>query len=207
MRAHPHFNPFSVREPSELPDWEKVFAKAQPLDLEIGFSNGTWLVDYAKRFPKRNIVGVEIRKKFIEVAKEKIANEKLTNAYVLQANINTALPKLFKDIKLEKVFILFPDPWYKKGHLKRRVISPEFLKVLPEFMTASGQVYIATDKKEFALEMLALLEVENIFFNLAGKGNFAENTISGIVTDIEKYHLRLGNPLYRLAFQRTIKNT
>lgn len=207
MRAHPHCNPFSVREPSELPDWKNIFPNKNPVDLEIGFSNGTWLIGYAKKFPGRNIVGVEIRKKFIETAKEKIKQEKLSNAYVLQANINTALGKLFKELKLDKVFILFPDPWYKKGHLKRRVVNLDFLNELIKYMTDQAQLFLATDKKDFAREMLEEVEAQKIFMNLAGQGNFTQNTIPGIVTDIEKYHLRLGNPLYRLAFQRIVKNT
>ncbi|MDR2428910.1 MAG: methyltransferase domain-containing protein, partial [Candidatus Margulisbacteria bacterium] len=96
MRAHPHYNPFNVREPAEHPDWTKVFARPeQPLDLEIGFSTGRWLLQYARTFPERNIAGLEIRAKFIDHARRKIAAEKLANAYVLKANAAAALPELF----------------------------------------------------------------------------------------------------------------
>lgn len=202
MRAHPHFNPFSVREPAELPDWRTVFPNNNQIDLEIGFSNGTWLIAYAKKFPERNIIGVEIRKKFIESAKEKIKNEKLTNAYVLQANINTALPKLFKEVKLNNVFVLFPDPWRKKGHLKRRVITPEFLDSLASQMVSGGRLHIASDKQLFALEMLEVVAAHPLFKNTMPGENLAPENISGVYTDIEIYHLRLGNPVSRLVFQR-----
>jgi len=202
MRAHPHSNPFSVREPAELPEWGTVFANKNQIDLEVGFSNGTWLIDYAKKFPERNIVGVEIRKKFIESTKEKIAAEKLTNAWVLQANINTALPILFKNIKLQNVFVLFPDPWYKKGHLKRRVITPEFLDLLAGQMQSGGMLHIASDKQLFALEMLEVLAAHPLYKNTMPEKSLAPENIAGVHTDIELYHLRLGNPLSRLVFQR-----
>ena len=202
MRAHPHFNPFSVREPSELPNWDQVFQNPGLLDLEIGFSNGTWLVGYAKKFPARNIVGLEIRTKFIQAAKEKIQQNNIFNAYVLKANANTALAQLLKPETLSRVFILFPDPWYKKGHLKRRVVGPEFIKELAKYLVPQGELYIATDKKIFAEEMLKQLEESKLFVNLAGAKKFAEQTIAEVSTDIENYHQKLGNPIYRMNFQK-----
>ncbi len=203
MRAHPHYNPFNVREPSEQPSWSLVFQNDHPLDLEIGFSNGTWLISYAKKYPERNIVGLEIRSKFISSTKEKIKTEKLSNTYVLQANANVHLKALFADRKFGKVFILFPDPWYKKGHLKRRVINQKFLDLIAAFLEIGGELQLATDKEVFAREMLTELETNSNFTNTSGKNNFAEQNIEGIETDIEIYHRKAGNKIYRMVFRRT----
>ncbi len=58
VRTYPHFNPFSVAVPEKI-NWEEVFADSYPLNLEIGCSNGRWMLDYAKKYPDRNIVGIE----------------------------------------------------------------------------------------------------------------------------------------------------
>lgn len=205
MRAHPHYNPYSVREPSEKPDWQAVFPIPQPLDLEIGFSNGTWLVDYAALNPTRNITGVETRSIFIAEAKARIVARGLTNAYALQANASTALDSLFSKASLSRVFILFPDPWYKGRHIKRRVIQKIFLEMLYPLMVTAGELYIATDKQDFSLDMLSEVESSGLFENIAGLKSYVQETILGVTTDIERYHLRLEHPVYRMQFKKLEK--
>lgn len=201
MRAHPHYNPYSVREPSERPDWNSLFA-AHPLDLEIGCSNGTWLIDYAKLYPERNIVGLETRSIFLPKIKERIQQEALTNVYALQANASTALSVLFAKETLSRVFILFPDPWYKGRHIKRRVVQKSFLEMIYPLMTAAGELYIATDKQDFAADMLLEMESSGLFINTAGPKQYVHETILGVTTDIERYHLRLAHPIYRMYFKK-----
>jgi len=199
MRAHPHYNPFNVREPAEYPDWQKVFLKPeQPLDLEIGFSTGRWLLKYAQDFPERNIAGLEIRTKFIDHVKNKISAFSLSNAYVLKANAGTALKKLFQPKSLSRVIIMFPDPWYKARHLKRRVVNQDFLQELAEYLQPGAQVHIATDQKNLAEDMLADLLAMPQYKNKYER--YAPENFPGIITDIERYHLERGNPIYRLVF-------
>lgn len=202
MRAHPHYNPYSIRVPSEKPDWQSVFPTQQPLDLEIGFSNGTWLIDYAAQNPTRNVTGVETRSIFIAEAKARIVARGLTNAYALQANASTALTELFSLDSLSRIFVLFPDPWYKGRHLRRRVIQPAFLEMIYPLLTMDGELYIATDKQDFSLDMLRDVEASGLFTNVAGANNYVEQTIPGVTTDIERYHLRLQHPIYRLQFKK-----
>lgn len=200
MRAHPHYNPFNVREPRELPVWQSIFTNGAPLDLEIGFSNGTWLLDYAIKYPQRNIIGVETRTKFIAIVKEKIQEQGLQNAYVVQANINTSLPKLFKDILFDNVFVFFPDPWYKPRHVRRRVVTADFIKEIHTYMRPSAKLHIATDQEFLAKDMLADLEASGLFTNQSGANNYAAENIPGITTDIEKYNIKKARPIYRLVF-------
>jgi tRNA (guanine-N7-)-methyltransferase len=198
MRARPHFNPFTVREPDQLPH----FPDHQTIDLEIGCSTGRWMIGYAKLFPKRAIVGVEIRLKYIDHVRQKIDKEHIPNAQVSRANISTAVPKLFKPGQLGNVFIMFPDPWYKKKHFKRRVVNPEFLNQLGEYMAPGSELHIATDQEQFGKEMLADCERCRFFVNKFGKNTFANENIPGIITDIEEYNLDLGKPIARMVFER-----
>jgi len=200
VRTYPHFNPFSVADPSSI-DWNQEFQQDNPfpLYLEIGCSNGRWMLDFAKKYPKKNIVGVETRNKYVEALKDRIKDSELTNIMVIRANINTALSKLFDKGQLQDVFIMFPDPWYKKKHLKRRVVKDEFLEELYSIMNPGSLLHIATDKKEFAYEMLETL-TESSFKNTVK--DFAEVNIDGLVTEIESFHLHRQNPVYRMVFER-----
>ena len=202
MRAHPHYNPFNVREPAEYPDWQRVFLNPeQPLDLEIGFSTGRWLLKYAQDFPERNIVGLEIRTKFIEYVKNKINSSGLTNAYVLKANVSTALKKIFPPKSLSRVIIMFPDPWYKARHLKRRVVNQDFLKELAGYLEPQAEVHIATDQSSLAEDMLADLLAVPEYKNKYTQ--YAPENFAGIITDIEKYQMERGKSVYRLVFTLT----
>ena len=200
MRAHPHYNPFNVREPSECPDWQKIFADNRPLDLEIGFSTGRWLLQYAKIFPERDIVGLEIRSKFIAHVRRKIAAENLSNVYVLQANAGTALKELFAPRSLSRVIIMFPDPWYKPRHIKRRVVNPPFLAELAEYLQPDAELHIATDQQILAEDMYADLRAAPAYCNKYT--DYAPQNFAGLVTDIEQYNIERGRRIYRLVFRR-----
>jgi tRNA (guanine-N7-)-methyltransferase len=202
MRVRPHFNPFNIREPNECPDWHKIFNNDYPLDLEIGCSTGKWLLEYAEKFPERNIIGVEIRTKYIEHVRQKITDKGLKNCYIVQANINTSLEKLFSGIKLSKIFIMFPDPWYKERHLKRRVVNPNFIEDISGYLSGQGELQIATDREQLAKDMLLDLEKSDKFKNIYGAGCYADKNIEGLVTDIEAYVQKKGEPIYRMAFSR-----
>ncbi|MFC1517137.1 tRNA (guanosine(46)-N7)-methyltransferase TrmB [Candidatus Margulisiibacteriota bacterium] len=202
MRAHPHFNPFNIFGEIETPDWSKIFPNKNPLVLEIGFSNARWLIPYAKANPDLNVVGLEVRKKFVDKVKETIKKEELPNAYVLLANANTALEKLFKPESISTTLILFPDPWYKDRHLKRRVINPKFLPILHKAMQKDGILHIATDQEQLAKDMREIINSSDLFGNLFDKNNWAPENISGFFSDIELYHIQHGHPIFRLQYKR-----
>lgn len=202
MRLRSHFNPYNIKEPSETPNWSNIFDLTKPIDLEIGFSTGKWLIDYALKFPNRNIIGLETRKKFIDLVKSKIGKYHIANAYVLQANVNTSLPILFKNIKFSRVFLLFPDPWYKKKHIKRRVINPVFLQDLSNYLMDNSKLFIATDKEFLAESMINDLEKSGIFFNIRGENIYAREIINDLKTDIEIFQEKQENLIYRLIYQK-----
>lgn len=203
MRARAHYNPFNIRpEESEKPDWQQLFGNKAPICLEIGFSNGRWLLPFAKANPDINVVGLETRRKFVKKVKEDISTDKLKNAYVLLANANTTIKDLFAPDTLSAVIILFPDPWYKKKHFKRRVVNEELLDDLNILMKKDGILHIASDQKLFCEEMRDVLQLHPVFKNLYAEDDFAPENIPGFESDIEFYHLNNNNPIYRLQFKK-----
>jgi len=198
VRTYPHFNPFSVINTKAV-DWQELFGNYDSLDLEIGCSNGRWMFEYAKRFPDRNIVGVETRNKYVEAVKCRIENRGLPNIAVVRGNINRDLDTLFPGNILKDVFIMFPDPWYKKKHLNRRVVTPLFLDDLYEHMVIGGELHVATDKESFAYEMLDVLQMSK-FKNKALE--FVDHNIEGIITEIEEFNVAKGKRIYRMIFNK-----
>ncbi len=202
MRAHPHFNPFNIHGKIERPDWNAVFPSGKELGVEIGFSNGRWLLPFAKAHQDINMVGIEVRKAFVEKVKQTIAKEQLPNVHVLLANANTAIPELFDKESLSLVTIFFPDPWYKPRHMKRRVVQPAFLDILASVMKKGAVVHLASDKHELSLDMRELLNGHPAFENLCDKTGWAPENFPGFETDIELFHIKHKNPIYRLQYRK-----
>jgi len=202
MRARPHCNPFSIFGKIEKPEWKTIFPNDNPLVVEIGFSNGRWLMPYAKDNPTKNIVGIEIRHKFVTKVQQTIEKEKIQNAHALLANANTAFEILFDENSIETVLVLFPDPWYKDKHIKRRVIIPSFVPTLASKMKKGSILHIASDQEDLARDMRDVLNNSTEFENLFEKDGWAPENIAGYESDIENFHIKHKNPIYRLQFRK-----
>lgn len=137
---------------SERPvDWTGRFGNAHPLDLEIGSGLGEFLVRNAVAHPERNFVGIEQEwervKKFlrrIEYARRDGADA-AANIRVLQVDATVALERLFKPSSIDRIYCLFPCPWPKKGHIKHRLFSSRFLRLVNNRLCERGDVQIVTD--------------------------------------------------------------
>lgn len=107
----------------------------------------------AQQFPDRVALGIEIRNKYAKLARRDLEKANVDNAYVLAADAALALPILIDDGQISDVFVLYPDPWWKKKHRKRRVIRPDFLDLLARKMESGGHVWVRSDVGPLADDM------------------------------------------------------
>ena len=125
--------------------------------LEIGPGNGDFLISLAAQNPSKKIVAVEVReKRFLKISK-RLEKMGLQNVLLICGNAKVILPRYFKKLSLEKIYILFPDPWPKRRHAFHRLIDEEFLSVLAEKLKKGGTVIFATDSKEYVQWILELV--------------------------------------------------
>ena len=149
MRARTHANPFSFREALAPIDLSTAFESPSPVvDLEIGTGTGLFLRHYASRFPDRNIIGVEVRKKMADLVADRVASDGLKNAKMVYGTAEKLLDEALIGQVIDRVFVFHPDPWFKKRHHNRRVIRRQFLDQLSAKMVGGGQLYISTDVTE-----------------------------------------------------------
>ena len=128
-------------------DWDMQFDRKAPLDVEIGFGMGEFLVRSAKNSPERNIIGFEqIWERVVKTLK-RIRREAglLENIRILRMDVRVSLERLFGQRSIDNVYCLFPCPWPKKGHIKHRLFSTEFLKLVNSRLKAKGNLKIVTD--------------------------------------------------------------
>ena len=131
-------------------DWPALFNQKAPLIMELGFGNGRFLVDLAARKPETNVIGVEISWHSIKRCLRQIDRSNQENVRLIYGNGLFALWALFKPETIDELYINFPDPWPKKAHQHRRLISGQFLNLLASRMPEGASLDIATDHQEYA---------------------------------------------------------
>ncbi len=132
--------------------------------LDIGTGYGETSIYLAKHYKKINIISCE---KYINgnlSLLSKIKNNKIKNILIYPGNVNDILDTNKKNKYFDKVWIFFPDPWPKKKHFKRRLISDDFLKKLHMFIKRDGEIYIATDSTSYSRSIISTIyKNKNIF--------------------------------------------
>lgn len=155
------FDDYTEQYSSKMLEEVRTFARTQPLPddllLEIGTNRGRFLKKLAEARPDAGALGVELRRKYARLARRDLEKAGLTNAHVIAADANLLLPIVIDDGQLTDVFILYPDPWWKKRHHKRRIIQPEFLDLLGRKMRSGGTIWCRTDVGPLADYMLEVL--------------------------------------------------
>ena len=179
-----------------------LFGGEAPCTLEIGFGNGANLVALARAHPQRHYLGVEVHRPGVGRLLLALEQEALTNVRVVCHDAVEVLDRQIAPGSLAEVLILFPDPWPKKRHHKRRLIQPAFIALAERALAAGGVLRLATDWQPYALEMLAHLGAAPGLRNLAVDGGFVARPAERIPTRFELRGTRLGHEVWDLAFAR-----
>jgi len=117
--------------------------------LEIGCGHGHWLTDYSGARPEIYCVGIDLIGDRIERAKRKAGRAKRENLLFVKAEASEFLDQLPREVRIQSVFILFPDPWPKKRHWKNRIMNPGFLERLGNRCQEGARLYFRTDHLEY----------------------------------------------------------
>lgn len=209
VRIRQHVNPLSIKYQQHLiiPQWSKIYADLSlPFHLDIGCARGRFLLEMAKLQPERNFLGVEIREMLVQEANQLRDENNLTNLHYIFTNINNNSEELLSSLpsqSLELIMIQFPDPWFKKKHLKRRVVKPELVISLAKYLKKDGQIFLQSDVEEVAQEMVNIFLENPNFKPLETQIWLKENPLS-IRTEREIATIKKGQPVYRSILIRNI---
>ena len=128
-------------------DLEKVFARKAPLHVDLGCGDGSFLCALAQRLPNKNFLGIERMSGRVRAAARKAAS--LNNVRLLQIESSYAVRYLFPARSVETFYLLFPDPWPKRRHHRRRLLTPDFLTSVHTVLEQDGVMYVATDHLDY----------------------------------------------------------
>ena len=133
-------------------DWSRHFDRRAPLEVEIGFGFGEVLIKKSQEFPQRNFIGFEqnwerIYKTILTIHS---SQKPFANICILKVDAKIALQRFFRPKTIDKIYSLFPCPWPKKVHIKHRLFSQKFLKLVNSRLKQNGELHIVTDYQEYA---------------------------------------------------------
>ncbi|MFD2112771.1 tRNA (guanosine(46)-N7)-methyltransferase TrmB [Thiorhodococcus fuscus] len=184
-------------------DFADLFGNARPVVLEIGFGNGESLAQMAEQDPERNWLGIEVHRPGVGHLLLEIERLGLTNLRVMRHDAVEVLTHSIPESSLDAVQLFFPDPWPKRKHHKRRILSPELVELLSRRIRPGGIFHAATDWEPYAEQMLEILEsARETFVNSAGPGRYAPRPESRPLTKFEQRGERLGHPVHDLVYRR-----
>jgi tRNA (guanine-N7-)-methyltransferase len=177
-------------------DLNSVFPRAAPLEVDVGCGDGSFLTALAKQNPQRNFLGVERLFGRVRSVCRKIAQQNLNNVRILRIESSYALAHLLPANSVAVFYLLFPDPWPKRRHQRRRIVTKEFLGSVHRALARGGLFMIATDERNYFDEICRLLKQVKGFVTCAA-GNFESPA-----TTFEKHFCARGLEIHRLVLRK-----
>jgi tRNA (guanine-N7-)-methyltransferase len=191
----------AMRLPWPTP-WENLFGRPAPLGLEIGFGNGVFLADLARKEPHTNWLGIEIAHAPLLWTENRLRRLGLENVRLLHGEAFMILHCLFTPASLETVHINFSDPWHKKRHHERRLVDAPFLRLLVSRLRVNASLYIATDIESYAAQIgLALAQTEGLK-NATASPWMSERSDPTVMTHYERKARHAGRACFYFHYQR-----
>jgi len=186
----------ALRSVVERLDPEKLFPRSQPLEVELGCGDASFLVEYARRHPDRNFIGVERLLGRLRKLDRKGSRAGLTNIRGVQIESAYFLQYLLPPKSASALHIYFPDPWPKKKHRKNRLINEQFPALARGALGPDGMVYLRTDDRDYFAQMTEVFGASRDFVRTETPAELAELT-----TDFERDFLQRGIHGLRAAYQ------
>jgi len=127
----------------------EIFSNDNPLEIDLGCGDGSFLIEMAKHYPERNFLGVERLLGRVRGVCKRIQELGLTNVKVLRLESQYTLEYLLEPQSVSRLHLLCPDPWPKARHHKRRLVQQEFLHILKNVLIPNGEFLFKTDHPEY----------------------------------------------------------
>lgn len=187
----------------ETLDLCRLFGGTERIVLEIGFGTGQATAEVAEANPEVGYLGVEVFHAGVAKLLQRIVRERIPNIRIVEHDAVDVLTWMVPPGSLSGCHVFFPDPWPKKRHHKRRLLTGPFLRLLAERLRPRGYLYVASDWEPYAREILAVLagmpEYEN------PHRDFAPRSAWRPVTRFEEKGVRERRRIYEiLAHRRSV---
>jgi tRNA (guanine-N7-)-methyltransferase len=173
-----------------------MFAKEQPLEVELGAGDGSFLVQYAAQHPEHNFIGVERLLGRLRKIDRKGRRGGLQNLRVMRLEATYFIQYQLSKDSVTTIHIYFPDPWPKRKHRKNRLVQTGFPELCAQVLKQDGVVYLRTDDLDYFQQMREVFGGCALFKEVE-----TPQSLQSVVTDFERGFLARGVQTNRAAYQ------
>ena len=158
---------FSSYQVSSLSNCSDFIGNSEAI-LDIGFGDGDFTIFLADQFENHKIIASEVYKSGIGSLIGKLKSKRVDSVKIFDGDIRDLIVGSDKPL-FDKVFVMFPDPWQKARHHKRRLINPFFFEVLKPHLKKGSQIFISTDWENYAEDIRELQDIASDYSFAEGK--------------------------------------
>ena len=200
MRIRQHVNPNQLHFARFRGDRPALDGRL--IELEIGCADAQFLFERAALDASRQYVGLEIREDLVkQVNKRARALAVPVHAVFCQAQLH--MPEIFAPGSVERVYVNFPDPWFKRRHHDRRMVDEALAGGIATVARAGADVFVQSDVWDIALDAMATFERDDRFVNVAGEWTFWRGgNPYGVRSWREQNAEQTGLSIWRIRYRR-----
>lgn len=196
---------FHFREMEELDDGFRVdslFEKTLPLEVEVGSGKGLFLLTASESNLGHNFLGIEISRRYARFSASRLARVGRKNATMIQGDAICFFDQHLPSESAAAVHVYFPDPWWKKRHHKRRVMSELFIRDICRVLMPNGKLHFWTDVKDYFEATLELVSNLTLFSPPQSVGVPPPTHDLDYRTHFERRMRLRGQEVYRCRFEK-----
>lgn len=197
-----HWQDYGIDFSAQVLSFNELFGNNNEVIVEIGFGNGESLLEQVKNQPQYNFIGIEVHGPGVGHLIHNAHSGDIHNIKIIRHDAVDVLKHQIGDNTLKQVQLFFPDPWHKKRHHKRRIISHEFIQLIHQKLKTGGLFHMATDWQHYAEQMLLQMDAAEGFSNTSGAGNFSADKADRCETKFERRGLKLGHGVWDLIYKK-----
>jgi tRNA (guanine-N7-)-methyltransferase len=184
-----------LRSITERLDVERLFPAPQPLEVELGSGDGSFLVEYARRCPAKNFLGVERLLGRVRKIDRKGRRAGLANLRGLRIESAYFLEYLLPAGAASAIHVYFPDPWPKRKHRRNRLVNERFTELARQALAPGGVVFLRTDDADYFGQMTTVFAASPHF-----RAGETPVEMAEVTTDFERDFNAQGVATRRAAF-------
>lgn len=201
MRIRQHVNPRDAFFETFRGD-KPVLDPARALEVEIGCADAQFLFERAVQDPARQYVGLEIREDLVEWVNRK-ARRSEAPVHAVWCHAQLHVKTIFAQGAASRVYVNFPDPWFKRRHHVRRMVDAALAEQVAYLLREGGELFVQTDVWDIALDAMTSFERDGHFENVAGEWSFwKDGNPFGVRSWREQNAEETGLPIWRILFRR-----
>jgi len=179
----------------ETIDLATIFERTQPLEVELGSGDGSFLIEHASTHPERNFIGIERLLGRLRKIEKRARKAKLGNLRGIRIESAYFLRYLLPRQCVSALHIYFPDPWPKRKHQRHRLINETFPELAQQVLVPAGRVYLRTDDRD------SFAQMERVFGTSPFRPVETPPELAAVRTDFEAAFNKRGIPTLRAAYE------